>query len=500
MKKIFLIISIFTFFTAQNLSAKVIRLNDFIHAYLKHSEKLKQDFQDVKKAEAGKLKAKAVNDIKLGANGGYTYQKGSDTTSLVPTDNSKIFGGGVSADKLISNWGTRLSLSHSLNHIDSKFGTSMYTSAIPALATYSGKEMQLYSSSFSLSLIQPLLKNMFGFLDRMPGKIAGLQEKIQQIYYTEGVEKRMIEAITLYFNWLYLTQQQDILKDIITNNNSVLRQTRQKVRAGIAQIADLEVARGNVMVYEKSLIDIERDIVRVQNEMGRYLKLEKTDKPDDTLLEKSPQLPQIAIQNNLRSIQMLDLTLKQLSLVLSQRKNETMPDLSLVATYSLSGAKDSLSGAYSNLTTSEWYAGFQFSLPLFNSGAKGAVKESRAEYQKFLLRRTDTIKQLTIAQKNLKNSLKHQEKMLDKQKEYIRSLLKKRRDEKRQYRQGILSLRETVRTINELSNARLQQTGYVIQFHNLYYQYLELVDQIALQYQSCIPEECNLKQGNLKVK
>jgi outer membrane protein len=495
MRKISLIITILlTLFAGLAAQARTVSFREFVSAYLDKSYQLKMDLQDMKKAEAGTLAAKGIDDIRLSADTGYSYQNraatGTEALGLVNTDKASMYSVGAKAEKVITQIGTRVSFSHNLAYIDAKTGNSLMTQfGLSQFSALENVSIQTYSTSLSASIIQPILKNYFGLLDRLPKMMAEIQKNIEQIYYQESVEQRMIESISLYLNWLYLYQQKNILQDIITNNQQLFRQTQEQVNAGIAEQADLEVARTTVISFEKSLLQVEEGYENLLKQMNKYLNIGSNDIPDEKILSQEPDVKPGDISPSLRSVQILDLTLKQLKTSLNGKKNSLLPQLDLITSYTLTGGDESFSSAYSKLTDEqEFFFGFQFQFPLSNNQARGELKQADADYQKMVYQREDTLKNLRIQEQNLRFQIQQQKRILQKQNDYIQSVGKKLADENRQYRQGMLGLREIVRTRNDLSNARLNLTDIIVNYHKLYYQYLELMDRMMEQYSYCIPD------------
>jgi outer membrane protein TolC len=72
----------------------------------------------------------------------------------------------------------------------------------------------------------------------------------------------MIEGIAAYLDWIYLIQQRKILKSIIDSNLVVLKDTEARVKAGVAENSDLEVAKETVIMFENSLREVEKRLFR----------------------------------------------------------------------------------------------------------------------------------------------------------------------------------------------------------------------------------------------
>lgn len=462
--------------------AEEISLNRFLKIYLENSSTLKQEWQTLEKIRAGVDKAGAIDDLRLKLTGGYT-RKNDAQMGLSTYQTSDILLAEGKIDKVFSVSGTRVSLSHSVNRVSSKDGSLF----IPPATLLTPPNYTGYNPGLTLAVMQPLLKNFLGLQDRFPALYAKTAEKIQEIQFTEALEKEMIEGIAAYLDWIYLIQQRKILKSIIDSNLVVLKDTEARVKAGVAENSDLEVAKETVIMFENSLREVENAYFGLMLKIQKTVPVKEDDLPEETLLSQVRTLEEKSMEN-IRSLQTLSLMEKQMKLLLGIKEDSLMPDLNLILSYKMLGNKESLGSAYGDLKTSELFFGFEFSMPLFNSQARGEVKESRADYLKFMEQYENSKKEILNSEKTLKNSFHTYQNLIQSQRKYIESIERKMKDEDKQYRQGMLSLRELSRTTTDLANARLTLTRYITSYHLYYYQRLGLLDGITEQYAAAIPE------------
>lgn len=490
MKKLIIAIlaTVFGFSFASSAQAEVIKLEDFLKAYLQKSYKLKSDFLDVMIAKAQKKSAKGADDVKASLSGGYTDSK-SGSAGLYSVDKQKYYSLSATLAKTVTATGTQVSVTHSVNYSKTDIGTSAYSSYIPALASGENITTKGYSGTVTLEVIQPILKNFFGLLDRLPIKVAALNEKIQRTYYEEYIEEEMASAISSYLTWLYLYRQKILLQSIIRGYQSLLYQTQRKVRAGIAERSDLEASRANVLNYQQQLLTVEISYKKQVLAMGKYMLIKDSFSPDLSILERTILLPAAKVTPNLRTLKVLDLSLQQLKLNLDSSQNSILPTLNLVGSVNLSGSgDDSVSKVYNNMKRTEFYLGFELSLYFSNRSARGARDEASAEYKQMLINIQESQKNLNINEKNLRNTVIKQKEVVAKQKAYIGALERKLVDQTRQYRRGSADLDDIISTRNSLSNARLQLIANIVDYHNYFFQYLGLVDKLSSRYMRFIPK------------
>lgn len=479
-----LFIFLFLFAFSYTAKAEQVSLNQFLTTYLENSSALKQGWQDLEKSKGGVQKSKAIDDLRLKLSGGYNYKKDL-SMGFSKYDSAGILAIEGGLDKVFSASGTRVSLSHTFNRISTKDGVVF----IPPAPSFNSPDYTGYNPGLTLAVVQPLMKNFLGFQDKFPFELAKIAEKIQKIQFSQSLEQEIIEGISAYLDWVFLVQQRKILKDIINTNLGVLRDTEAQVKAGMAENSDLEVAKEAVITFENNLLEIDNAYFALMLKMKKLVPfLTENSLPNENILLEGRSLEEKDLEKT-KSLQILNLMKGQLKLLLGVKEDSLLPDLNLILSYKMLGSKDSVGSAYGDLKTSELFFGFEFSLPLFNSQAKGEVKESKADYLKFVEQYDSSKKDLFNAEKTLKNSFTTYQNLIEAQKKYIQSIERKIKDEEKQYRQGMLSLRELSRTSTELANARLTLTRYITAYHAYYYQYLGLVNGVFDKHLKEVPQQ-----------
>ena len=248
------------------------------------------------------------------------------------------------------------------------------------------------------------------------------------------------------------------------------------VKAGVSNKADLETARVVVIMYEKTLLEVKKSYEAFLEEVKKYYDLNGDDIP---LFEFNFNINvQKQDITSIRAIKMVEKYISQVNISLEVAKNKRLPSLDFVTYYTLYGSGDSIGNSYSSLKTSEFFIGLQLSFPLFNFDSRGEIKKLESEYERLMLEKEKTIKDLNAVSDSLLDNIKNLKTIIEKQKEYILSLETKLRYQREQYRQGILSLAEVTRTSSDLANAKLALIGYNVDFYTNYYNYLELTDSI----------------------
>ncbi|HOJ50188.1 MAG TPA: TolC family protein [Spirochaetota bacterium] len=460
------------------LYSKPVKIDEFVKSYIENSYKIKQEKELLNQSLADIMRANAIDDIYLYGNTGYTYSKGGGKDSLIPTEKSNSYSLIAGLSKAFSDTGTRVKVDTSLVRVNSETGLSMYSAFIPQLAVFAGQEKTFYMNSIKFSVTQPLLKNFFGLVDRYPLEASKLGKDIREIMNEESFEKEITSAISLYLRWLFLSKQIKLVEEIINENRDVFKQAEEMVKSGISSKADLETARVGILMYERTLFEVKKAYETLVEEIKKYYNLSDDDYPAEIeVFDKS--ISNNYNIDNLRLVKLVDKYISQVSLSLSIAKNKRLPSLDLIGSYTLYGSADSLSKSYSNISTSEFFIGIQLSLPIFDFDVRGEIKKWESEYQRLQLEKEKTLKDINTLAISLFNSLNNTKIIIDKQREYIKSLEIKLGYQRDQYRQGILPLAEVVRTSSDLSNAKLALTNYIVEYQTTYYNYLDLIDKLS---------------------
>jgi len=449
------------------LAAKPVHLENFVEEYMKNSLNIEIDLNNLLMTEKKIQQAEGVYDMSLSLLSKYTYQKKQDISSLVSLDNSKITTIGMELSKTFEAAGTGVVLSHDLSYLKSPYSE---TSTSLSQAKYQG--------NLSLALIQPFLKNAFGILNRYPKKKLEIQKKIDSVYHEEIKEQEKLSAVSDYLDWLYYSKQIETLNDIIDNYQKVYLTTADKYKKGLASLKNLETARSNVLLYEKQRIEIKKLFELKKIDISRWVVLEKEDVPDLTLLDKMPEVYESKETGENRSLKIALMMIEQLKLNILSYENTELPDLNLIASYTLKSGQSEMSGIYGGLSTKEWYLGVQFSFLFGNNEAEGKLKaeellknQKQTEYQRLL-------KIFSAEQKKALAELKLIQETLSKQKEYIASLTRKYAEQRKGFFQGTEELETLFQTANDLSSARLEFIYLSAAYLKKYYLYQELIDSL----------------------
>lgn len=286
--------------------------------------------------------------------------------------------------------GTNISLEHNINQRDSVIISDDYT------------------SSLSLSIRQPLLKNRgknvntaFLKIDYNNLKISELNLKQEVLSIISDIQKIYWDIV--YNNELYTVKQQTLkLAEELYENN------KTKVELGLLPQIELTRAAAAVAAQQEGIIIAENNINNIQdiylnrinalqNPYYRNKKIVPIDKPAPIM-----EVPdffasmRFCLQNNPDYLK-LKKQIENNNIRLEYYKNQNMPSLDFVTTLSANGIDENISSAYGNLASldkTDWQIGLSFSVPI-------GRRQSKVDYSNTQLNNLILISNLKKLENNL---------------------------------------------------------------------------------------------------
>lgn len=454
---------------------KTIALDNFISQYLEHSFTLKSNYEKLRQARGNKLATESIDDINL--NGTLGYGRANKITTVAGDVNVDQFSGTVGVTKNFSITGTSVS-------ITDHFGIGTITGGKSA----SGNQ-------FIIQVMQPVLRNFFGYLSRLSIKQSALALQAAELQYRQALEMEVMNAINLYLNWIEAYQDKSILQDIIKDCQIIFQQTRAQLMAGIAEISDLELSRIPVIQYQQRLLSNKSSYQSILLELNDYLSVSDLDRPDLTVVDKPLNIPNIATNPNyIKSIRALNYLLEKAQLGIDAARNQYFPSLDLVAQAQInSGESAYVSTANTSVGKSNFFLGAQVSMPLFFMQARANEIMSIAAYESILLQRDQAIRDILREVANVKTQLGITSESLNQQETLKQALRRQVVSQTSQYKRGSLQLENLINGRTSLSNSRLNENKLRIQAYQIYHQYLEIIGKLADEYKEAIPDNLIIK-------
>ncbi len=248
------------------------------------------------------------------------------------------------ADKISNTKGLGLTVGvEQKTPLNGVFSIEMDNSRYNSNSTFSTVNPRL-NSRLTFSLTQPLLKG-FGLLAANKEiRVAANDYEGSRQQLKKTITDLVYEVESAYWNLVYAYQNLEATKTSLQQSKDLLRQNEIKVKVGTAAPIDVLEAKADVANYEAQLIQAEKNIQTRDEELKRLLNLTR----DDVVLipQEKPQADAVAadlnefLQEALESrpdMQKARLDLKSQDITVQYQRNQTLPDLQLVARYYSNG-------------------------------------------------------------------------------------------------------------------------------------------------------------------
>jgi outer membrane protein TolC len=296
-----------------------------------------------------------------------------------------------------------------------------------------------YGTTLSFQLTQPLLRN-FGFkMARREILVATHNLGISE----ESLKKTLTDTVynveSAYWNLVYSIDNLDVRRQSLQLAKDLLEKNQRSVEVGTLAPMEVLSARAEVATREADLIQAETQIASSEDQLKLLLNivgdedkkiksLVPKDKP--TYVQKTVNLDEAlaaAIENR-TDLEISRIGLENDQLNLSYVKNQTLPDLSLSASYSSPGidgtrifyignpldgnidytVPGNITGALkqtTNFTYPNWNLGLTLSLPLANVFSRAALAQAKLNLRQSMLDLENQKEQVYLEIKNAVRSV-----------------------------------------------------------------------------------------------
>ena len=461
---------------------KILKLNDFIKDCINNNPEIFSELEKIKIAETQEIQSKAIHDIYFNAHYYRIYEKPFSITSSGTTiDKSATDNIGANLSWIAPYLGTRLKggMEYSKNKIDYS-GFDLPT-GIPFEQT-----TELYSPEFFVNINQPLLKNWFGIVDDFPIKQAKFNKFITEQTVDESIENIIVDLYNLYFDWYVTHHQFNIYSTNVRNSETLLDQINRKFRADLADRSDLSRIKIMNIEYKKA-----RDLYHTifQNMSKKIYKWQKgvNTAPEELNIkpEKEINIPGIDSSHfsvsNTRQMKILNLSKQLLMRTLNVHKNELLPELNFIFSYSIKNYTQDDSKIFDEFDYKNYTVGMELNYPIGNLKSKGQINETRSR-----LRQWDY--DLKKFERNYVQGYKEVVKILNVYiniLKYDRDLMKQAeiliREEERKYRQGRSDFYFIIDNKNTFLKYNLTYIQDYVTYKKYQIQLLGLMDQLKVR-------------------
>ena len=469
----------FTAFLFLLSSSIYTQTNAEILSYAQYLERIKNIIPEMKltaiqesNAYNNLTKAKSSGDVKFDLQAGAIgTQKHFDEYNIIPTadfmDNGMRIGAGFSG--LIPYSGTRWSVK--IQH-DSYFGDlKMGEVEIPVdtplgtvvgrLPNLSTNNFKYYAPSIEIQIAQPILRDFFGKLDMYPIKDAEYQLTIAKLKRIIDDNSVLTSYQKIYYQWIMSQKLIKLYDEMIREAKAFENQIYKRYTSGVIDNDAYQNARRQTLKYREARNKSELILKKIIRNIQFFIPEENVEPNEDDwedMLETSintkinvvPFLEsaqgQMAYQLKLRS-----------EYALSIMKNNSLPDLSIVGSVSLSTLDDSgYFNSFSTMTNVEYFVGLMFSYPIGGRDAKAKMEDAYNALTAVTADFDRVNRDFDVQIGTYYDEFEAYKTMLEDKKLEVQALFSRVRTQNERFRQGRLPVDEIINARLDLVNARAE--------------------------------------------
>lgn len=475
-KKLLYYFTAFLFLLSSSIYAQT---NAEILSYAEYIERIKNIIPEMKltaiqesNAYNNLTKAKSSGDVKFDLQAGAIgTQKHFDEYNIIPTadfmHNGMRIGAGFSG--LIPYSGTRWSVK--IQH-DSYFGDlKMGEVEIPVdtplgtvvgrLPNLSTNNFKYYAPSIEIQIAQPILRDFFGKLDMYPIKDAEYQLTIAKLKRIIDDNSVLTSYQKIYYQWIMSQKLIKLYDEMIREAKAFENQIYKRYTSGVIDNDAYQNARRQTLKYREARNKSELILKKIIRNIQFFIPEENVEPNEDdweSMLETSintkinvvPFLEsaqgQMAYQLKLRS-----------EYALSIMKNNSLPDLSIVGSVSLSTLDDSgYFNSFSTMTNVEYFVGLMFSYPIGGRDAKAKMEDAYNALTAVTADFDRVNRDFDVQIGTYYDEFEAYKTMLEDKKLEVQALASRVRTQNERFRQGRLPVDEIINARLDLVNARAE--------------------------------------------
>lgn len=449
---------------------EVLTYDNYIDKIRAMLPEIKTNIIQVQKSENRLHRARKVHDTTLTGSTQY-YRKKEYTMgpSLFEMDHTEGYTAHAGIQRIIAPTGTRVST-----------GIDYSKTTMKGDITSQQKSMifDAYQPSVSVSIVQPLLHNAFGILDRFAENDARMKLEIQKLQRQEDDRSVMNYYRKLYFHWLFYLHAIEIVDETIKNARSLENTVRRKAGAGLAENDNVQNAHSSVLQYRAQLQQYEMRLNSIEKELGIYLEPGRYT-PDRNLIDK---MFTKASDHNFKEVpfgattgsRIIQKNIDNMKYVLDVKENSSLPSLNLVGSVTRKNYDETFPGAAEKLDDTDYSIGLEFSYPLGNHDAEADIHEARLALKELEKQYQASRNRYQKSLSEILQSIRGYRKVTSTREENLQALRSQLRTERKKYAQARLDLQFLITTENSIAREYLTLLEQRVELITLYIDYMDL--------------------------
>ncbi|RAP32116.1 hypothetical protein DID76_01395 [Candidatus Marinamargulisbacteria bacterium SCGC AG-414-C22] len=336
-KYIFLVL----FILQATLVAKTVSFHDFIKTTVAHHPQTQVSYHEFLSSLNKNMANNAIQDWNIFINYSKTY-------------GSSLFGNYSSATKMnvleagtehvFTDYGTRLSLS------------SSFTSTVNQPSFGSIAMPDNYATTLKVQVMQPLLKNAHGIIDRYPLRLKDNLDELAQSVYDDQLQDFIADISTTYIQWYFTYQMVEIIQKQVEKSAKQVAISQRQFESNVIEELDVILAKQNLNQNKKNLIKSQRDLAYMKQKViflmtGNVNSQQTEIAPEKFNFNTRPNVTQALayIDSQSSFVSLLDLNQILAKDYYYLTIEETKPALDMYITQSFASSEDNQGDALSNI-------------------------------------------------------------------------------------------------------------------------------------------------------
>lgn len=466
-----------------------ISCQSFIQQTIQNDPQFKHDLQTYLKAKYRKLSVSAIAAWTFTAQSGIVHNE-SITGSMLEPDKVDAVAYNISLQKLLPASGTGIRLSHENMLSELEFNQNGNSNMFADLFQ---QPEETSTPSFTLQIIQPLLKNSFGLAGRYPLESAELQRQAAWLDVREAWENRLQALMTIYLDWVVAYENMSALKEIMEELKRLEKLVQRKVNTGMAERADWLKTKDNLLRYEKQLLQATMNFKNIS------IQINILRKAPGTILSAWPKIKPQFINSNagfstpvvndadlrisqLRVMGKLKLIERQLIQKNTIAQNARLPQLDIIGSLSLKGQAVNLGGGYADINEKDYSLFLKASYPLGRVKAKADMLIIASEQEEVRQALREAKQALSLGLLQTRENIRDLDLLLEVMRQQYKYAEEKMNIDGRNYKMGRLDTYYLIDSRNSLTTIRLQLIQSRIRLSKLKLSYMAIRDLLLPQY------------------
>ncbi|MES2965116.1 MAG: TolC family protein [Bdellovibrionota bacterium] len=343
-------------------------------------------------------------------------------------------------------------------------------STLSSFAASSGQQPDATLNAVQLGLRQALLRNSFGYADRLAVEAARSTVDAAMETREESLEGILLETMTLF--WTAYIAEQQLQQNLSARDkyDQLVKNVRRRAGFNLSSPGELPRLEAEYAATLERVKTSSANYLNAIRTLRTALLLEGDDELQLVIPAEIPPVPQLSKRKveELRGYRVARTTLENANRTLDSYGNRARPQLDLIARAKSTGVDSDSGRALAEMGASTYptyYVGVEFKTPLGSESARGVLAEAEVQKQ---IAEAD----LMLQRNTLHDELENQERTVAANYSKARLAqetvtLRERvvREMESAYRVGRQPLVELIRSYNELFAAQLSRAQAVGQYH-----------------------------------